>query len=161
VGRGIRSSCNAGDDEFSMPSLKSKTLLASSLFSEIKSVAIKKGMPEKTKGKRTKALTQETKALMQDLATISHKDHKAEKRGIKQRVKSKTRLSEEIQLLRGMLYQLQSKISETNVKENTASCLCCGYNVSDWLEWFSWGDDETVSTDVSSDLFMSGKRCSC
>jgi hypothetical protein len=73
---------------------------------------------------------------MQVPATISLKGHKAEKQGFRQSVKSKFRLSEEVQLLKGMLYQLQSKIDETNAKENTASCFCNGYHVREWLEWF-------------------------
>ncbi len=53
-------------------------------------------------------------------------DHQLQglQRGLEQTVKFKSRLSEEIQLLKGVVYQLQSKIDETNVKENTALCFC-------------------------------------
>ena len=136
-GRGARS------DELSVvQSLKSTTSVASNFFSVIKSVTKKKAMQEETKGKRAEA-------SMQGPATISHKGHKTEKRSYRQSVKSKFRLSEEVQLLKGMLYQLQSKIDETNAKENTASCFCNGYHVREWREWFLWGDDETVSTNHS------------
>ena len=136
-GRGARS------DELSVvQSLKSTTSVASNFFSVIKSVTKKKGMQEETKGKRAEA-------SMQGPATISRKGHKTEKRSYRQSVKSKFRLSEEVQLLKGMLYQLQSKIDETNAKENTASCFCNGYHVREWREWFLWGDDETVSTNHS------------
>ena len=133
--------------------LKSTTSVASKFFSVIKSVTKKKemsviksvtkkkGMQEETKGKRAEA-------SMQGPATISRKGHKAEKRSFRQSVKSKYRLSEEVQLLKGMLYQLQSRIDETNAKENTASCFCIGYHVRECLEWFVWGDDEAVSTNL-------------
>ncbi len=145
-GRGARS-----DELPVVQSLKSTTSLASKFFSVIKSVTKKKemsviksvtkkkGMQEETKGKRAEA-------SMQGPATISRKGHKAEKRSFRQRVKSKYRLSEEVQLLKGMCYKLQSRIDETNAKENTASCFCIGYHVRECLEWFVWGDDETVST---------------
>ena len=136
-GRGARS------DELSVvQSLKSTTSVASNFFSVIKSVTKKKGMQEETKGKRAEA-------SMQGPATISRKGHKTEKRSYRQSVKSKFRLSEEVQLLKGMLYQLQSKIDETKAKENTASCFCNGYHVREWREWFLWDDDETVSTNHS------------
>jgi hypothetical protein len=146
-GRGARSSTNVVDDDLltttSLVSLKSTTSLATNFFSAIKSVPKKKGMQEETKGKRAKA-------VMQGPATISREGHKAKKQVFKLGGKSKHRLSEEIKSLKGMMYQLQSKIDETNARENTASGLCNGCNAIECLEYFFVGDDETVSTEVSS-----------
>ena len=154
-GRGARSSTNVVDDDLltttSLVSLKSTASLASNYFSAIMSLTKKKGMQKETKGgmqKETKG--KRGKAVMQGPATISRENHKTEKQFFKLGVKSKHRLSEEIKSLKVMMYQLQSKIDETNVRENTASGLCNGCHAIECLEYFFVGDDETVSTEVSS-----------
>jgi len=123
-------------DKISVPSLVATT----SSLATVKSVTKMKGVQEETKGKWPKA-------LKQGPATIPRKGRKVKERDLEQTVKSKSRLSEEIQLLRDVLYQLQSRIDEINVKKKTALCFCN-------QEWFSGGDDETVSTKESTYSLM-------